>query len=59
MAVLVESSYTYWPIFGLGDRAVMLDGKTWTQQGLSSKLRFASFAVTRPRGVRTTWNTTK
>lgn len=59
MAVVVESSYTYWPIFGIGDREMMLDGKTWTQQGLSSKLRFSSFAVTRPRGVRTTWNTTK
>lgn len=59
MAVVMESSYTYWPIFASGDIAVRLDGQTWTQQGLSSKLRFSNFVVTRPRGPRTVWDDAK
>lgn len=56
MAVVVETSYLYFPIFDIGDKALMLDGQTWTQQGLSSKLRFSNFIVTRPRGPQTVWN---
>ena len=59
MAVVVETSFAYWPIFAMGDRAMTLDGQTWTQQGLSAKLRFSNFIVTRPRGPRTVWNITR
>lgn len=58
-AVVLETSYTYWPIFGLGDRELRLDTKTFTKQGLSSKMRFSNFIVTRPRGPRTAWDPTK
>ncbi|SOC02216.1 hypothetical protein [Rhodobacter maris] len=59
MAVVLESSYPYFPILDIGDMALLLDGETWTQQGLSSKLRFSNFVVTRPRGPQTVWNSTK
>ncbi|MFD2173631.1 hypothetical protein [Rhodobacter lacus] len=59
MAVVLESSFPYFPIFDIGDKALLLDGKTWTQQGLSSKLRFSNFVVTRPRGPQTLWNADK
>lgn len=59
MAVVLESSLNYWPIFAIGDRSVRLDGASWTQQGLSEKLRFSNFVVTRPRGPRTVWSTSK
>lgn len=57
-AVLLESSYTYWPIFGIGEQEMKLDGETWTRQGLDSRLRFSDFVVTRPRGPRTVWDDT-
>ena len=56
-AVVLETSLSYNPIFDIGSKALTLDGgKTWTSQGLSSRLRFSNFIVTRPRGVRNTWN---
>ncbi|MBZ4023367.1 hypothetical protein CKO11_12955 [Rhodobacter sp. TJ_12] len=58
-AVIVESSYSYFPIFAIGDREMTLDGTNWTKQGLSERLRFSNFVVTRPRGPRTVWNAQK
>lgn len=59
MAAIVETSFSYWPIFAIGDLALTLDGENWTSQGLSSKLRFSNFVVTRPRGPRIVWNNAK
>jgi len=56
MAVVLESSLRYYPLFVIGDRALTLDGTKWTTMGLSDKLRFSNFVVTRPRGPRTVWN---
>lgn len=58
-AVVLETSVTYWPLFVSGDREWRLDGKTWTRQGLSANLRFSNFVVTRPRGPRVVWSTSK
>jgi hypothetical protein len=55
-AVILESSMRYYPLFVIGDRAMTLDGKTWSTIGLSNKMRFSNFVVTRPRGPRTVWN---
>ncbi|SOC10729.1 hypothetical protein SAMN05877809_105165 [Rhodobacter sp. JA431] len=58
-AVVLETSYTFFPIFSIGDKALKLDGQNWTRQGLSSRIRMSNFVVTRPRGPRTVWNDTK
>lgn len=58
-AVVLETSLTYWPIFVSGDREWRLDGQTWTRQGLRASLRFSNFVVTRPRGPRIVWSTSK
>jgi len=55
-AAIVEASYLYWPIFDIGDKALTLDGQHYTTIGLSSRLRFGEFVVTRPRGARTVWS---
>lgn len=57
-AAVLESSMFYWPIFAIGDNQLRL-GDTWTSQGLSSKIRFSNFVVTRPRGPRTVWDPNK
>lgn len=59
MAVVLETSVTYWPLFVSGDREWRLDGQTWTRQGLSASLRFSNFVVTRPRGPRVVWSSSK
>lgn len=60
MAVIVETSMRYYPIFGIGDRSFRTGGSTaFTSMGLSEKLRFSNFVVTRPRGPRTVWDVTK
>lgn len=59
-AVIVETSMRYYPIFGIGDRAFRTGGSTaFTSMGLSEKLRFSNFVVTRPRGPRTVWDDAK
>ncbi len=58
-AVVVETSYMFFPLFEIGNRALTLDGENWTQQGLGANLRFSNFIVTRPRGARTLWNPAK
>lgn len=55
-AVIVETSYNYRPLFGIGDRQLTLDGRTSTVNGLSSRLRFHDLVVTRPRGPRIVWS---
>ncbi|PYF09650.1 hypothetical protein C8J30_10720 [Rhodobacter viridis] len=60
MAVIVETSMRYYPIFGIGDRAFRTGGSTaFTTMGLSERLRFSNFVVTRPRGPRTVWDDAK
>ncbi|WP_444454640.1 hypothetical protein ACTTAI_04645 [Rhodobacter capsulatus] len=59
-AVILETSMRYYPIFGIGDRAFRTGGSTaFTTMGLSEKLRFSNFVVTRPRGPRNVWDDTK
>jgi len=56
-AVVLETSVYYNPIFDIGDKGFSFDGgETYTQIGLSSRVRFSNFVVTRPRGPRTVWD---
>lgn len=61
-AVIVETSMNYDPIFSLGQREIALggnaDGKTFTNIGLTDRIRFSNFVVTRPRGPRVVWSDT-
>lgn len=57
MAVVVESSQRYYPLFVMGDSSFRTGGSTaFTTMGLSENLRFSNFVVTRPRGPRTVWD---
>ncbi|MBD3802488.1 hypothetical protein BMG00_03480 [Thioclava marina] len=58
-AAIVETSYSYHPLFGIGDKWVYHEGDHLGQIGLSKGLRFSSFIVTRPRGNRFVWDPTK
>lgn len=55
-AVVLETVYTYLPVFGIGDRDLSLGGSAPVAAGLTSRLTFHEFIVTRPRGPRTVWN---
>ncbi|RWR10750.1 hypothetical protein [Paenirhodobacter populi] len=55
-AVVLETVYTYLPVFGIGDRDLSLGGSVPIAAGLTSRLTFHEFIVTRPRGPRTVWN---
>jgi hypothetical protein len=55
MAVIVETSMNFDPLFGLGDKALTLGGET-TTIGLGSNIWMSNFVVTRPRGPRIVWS---
>lgn len=60
-AILVETSYRYNPIFGIGEVAfspgATEQGPTlFTRIGLPGNIRFSTFVVTRPRGPRVAWD---
>lgn len=55
MAVIVETSMNFDPLFGIGNRALEMGGKT-TSIGLNSGIWMSNFVVTRPRGPHTDWN---
>ena len=51
MAIIVETSMNFDPLFGIGDKALEMGGKT-TSIGLGSDIWMSNFVVTRPRGPR-------
>ncbi|MDD8022063.1 MAG: hypothetical protein PHX82_02990 [Paracoccaceae bacterium] len=56
-AVITETSSYFDPIFAMANRDLSLDGgKSWTNVFLPTNLRFSNFIVTRPRGMRNTWD---
>lgn len=55
MAVIVETSMNFDPLFNLGDKGVQLGGET-TVIGLGSGIWMSNFVVTRPRTARILWN---
>jgi hypothetical protein len=58
-AVVLETFYSYWPIFDIADKTMTLDGQTSFTLGLGSGIVFREFVVTRPRGPHTVWNSSK
>lgn len=58
-AVLLESSYWYNPVLGIGTKELAVDGKNFTRNGFAYSVRFSNFVVTRPRGPKVVWDPTK
>ncbi|OCX66627.1 hypothetical protein BFP70_00190 [Thioclava sp. SK-1] len=62
MAVLVETIYTYAPLFDIGDRGLYFPSSSpeaakkaaWI--GLAGTIKYTNFVVTRPRVTRVTWS---
>ncbi|HEY0213553.1 MAG TPA: hypothetical protein VGC40_08210 [Paenirhodobacter sp.] len=55
-AVILETVYSYLPLFGIGDRDLKVGDRPPITAGLTSKLTFHEFIITRPRGPRAVWN---
>lgn len=55
MAVIVETSMNFDPLFGMGDRAITMGGET-THIGLGSGIWMSNFVVTQPRNARIIWD---
>lgn len=55
MAIIVETSMNFDPLFGIGDKALEMGRKT-TSIGLGSNIWMSNFVVTRPRVPGIDWN---
>jgi hypothetical protein len=55
MAVIVETSMNFDPLFGIGDTSLTMGGET-TRIGLGSGIWMSNFVVTRPRNSTIKWN---
>ncbi|MDF2141588.1 hypothetical protein [Paenirhodobacter sp. CAU 1674] len=56
-AVITETSSYFDPIFSMAERDLIIDGRnSWSSMFLPKNLHLRNFVVTRPRGMRNTWD---